>query len=188
MKIKIFVIVSLLLAMNTNAINAQIRLSFNIGLQPLWGPVGYDRVENYYLPEIDAYYNIESRQYTYIVNGRWISTMSLPYQYRNYDLYNGYKVVMNEPRPYLHYNSDRVKYAPYKNQHDQQPIRDSRDQKYFENKNHPQHNEWRRNENQNQRDQQNNRRDNRRDNRDNRDNRENKDNNDRGKGKERERG
>ena len=155
MKPKILIIALFLLAMSTNNSKAQIRFSFNIGLQPIWGPVGYDRVENYYLPEIDAYYNIESRQYTYIVNGRWVSTMSLPWQYRNYDLYNGYKVVMNESRPYLHYRTDRVKYAPYKNRHDQQPIRDSKDQKYFENKNHPQHNEWRGNENQGRKDQQN---------------------------------
>lgn len=127
----------------TNKAMAQIRLSFNIGLQPVWGPVGYDHVENYYLPDIDAYYNVDSRQYTYIINGRWVSTMSLPWQYRNYDLYRGYKVVMNEPRPYLHYQRDRIQYAPYRERHDQQPIRDSRDEKYFENRNHPQHNEWR---------------------------------------------
>jgi hypothetical protein len=157
MKTKIIIIVACLMAFNTFTTSAQIRFSFNIGLQPLWGPVGYDRVENYYLPEIDAYYNVESRQYTYITNGRWVNTMSLPWKYRNYDLYNGYKVVMNEPRPYLHYSRDRVKYFSYRDRHDQQPIRDSRDQKYFENRNHPQHNEWRGNGNQRQRDQQNNR-------------------------------
>ncbi len=59
---------------------------------------------------------------------------------------------MNDSRPYLHYNRDRVTYASYRNRHDQLPIRDSRDQKYFENKNHPQHNEWKGNENQKQRD------------------------------------
>jgi hypothetical protein len=159
MKIKILILLVFLIAISTNKTKAQIRFSFNIGLQPLWGPVGYDRVENYYLPEIDAYYNVESRSYTYIVNGRWVTTMSLPWQYRNYDLYSGYKVVMNDSRPYLHYRSDRVTYAPYRNRHDQQPIRDSREDKYFENRNHPQHNEWKGNDNQRQRDQQNNRKD-----------------------------
>jgi hypothetical protein len=163
MKTKILIIALFLLATTTNTTTAQIRLNFNIGLQPIWGPVGYDRAENYYLPEIDAYYNVESRRYTYIVNGRWVTTLSLPWQYRNYDLYNGYKVVMNDSRPYLHYSSDRVKYASYRNRHDQQPIRDSRDQKYLENKNHPQHNAWKGNENQKQRDQQNNQQNNRSD-------------------------
>lgn len=160
---KIVIIAILLMTITTNRSISQIRFNFNIGVQPLWGPVGYDHVENYYLPEIDAYYNVDSRMYTYIVNGRWINTMSLPWQYRNYDLYHGYKVVMNDSRPYLHYDRDRVKYAPYRSQHDQQPIRDSRDQKYFENKNHPQHNEWRGNGNQNNRDQRDNRNNNGRD-------------------------
>jgi hypothetical protein len=155
MKNKIIVIV--LLSFCSFKSIAQIRLSFNIGLQPVWGPVGYDHVENYYLPEIGAYYNVDSRMYSYRVNGRWVNTMSLPRQYRNYDLYKGYKVVMNESNPYLHYDKDRVKYASYRGRRDQQPIRDSRDQKYFENKNHPQHNEWKGNGNQQNRDQRDNR-------------------------------
>jgi hypothetical protein len=36
----------------------------------------------------------------------------------------------------------REKYSSYKGRHDQQPIRDSRDSKYFVNKNHPEHNNW----------------------------------------------
>ncbi len=157
MKNKIIIIVFMLMAFNTNQISAQIRFSFNIGLQPLWGPIGYDHVENYYLPEIDAYYNVDSRMYTYISYGRWVNTRSLPWRYRNYDLYSGYKVVMNDSRPFLHYDRDRVKHASYRGRHDQEPIRDSREQKYFENKNHPQHNEWKGNRDQNNRDQQDNR-------------------------------
>jgi hypothetical protein len=178
MKNIILILAIVFIAFTTQKSNAQIRLSFNIGLQPLWGPVGYDHVENYYLPEIDSYYNVDSRMYTYMVNGRWVNTMTLPWQYRNYDLYRGYKVVMNESRPYQHYAKDRVRYASYRNQHDQQPIRDSRDQKYFENKNHPQHNEWRGDRDQNNRD---------RNNRDQRDNRnDNSKRNGRGNGRENE--
>jgi hypothetical protein len=36
----------------------------------------------------------------------------------------------------------REKYSSYKGRHDQEVIRDSHDSKYFVNKNHPQHNEW----------------------------------------------
>ena len=32
--------------------------------------------------------------------------------------------------------------SSYKNRHDQQAIHDSRDSKYFANKNHPEHNNW----------------------------------------------
>ena len=124
---------------------AQISLSLNIGLQPVWGPVGYDRVNYYYLPDIETYYNVPNRQYTYLVNGRWVTTYSLPPSYRDYDLYTGYKVVMNGSRPFENHAVNRVRFADMRNRHDQGVIRDSRDIRYFENKNHPRHGEWKEN-------------------------------------------
>lgn len=121
-------------------LNAQIRI--NVNAQPIWGPVGYDRVDNYYLPEIESYYNVNSRQYTYMNNGQWVTSSSLPSRNSNYDLYRGYKVVINEPKPYLHFNDHRVKYISYRDKHDQEPIRDSKDEKYYVIKNHPKHNDW----------------------------------------------
>ena len=41
---------------------AQINLHININQQPVWGPTGYDHVDYYYLPDINAYYNVPSRQ------------------------------------------------------------------------------------------------------------------------------
>ena len=58
------------------------------------------------------------------------------------DLYNSHKVVMNEKEPWKNHSTYKDKYASYKSQYDQQPIRDSKDSKYFVNKNHPQHNTW----------------------------------------------
>ena len=124
----------------------QISFSLNLGVQPVWGPVGYYRVDYYYLPDIEAYYHVSTRRYTYLVDGEWISTYSLPRRYRNYDLYSGYKVVVNEPRPYLHNREYREKYASFRNRHDQSVIRDSRDERYFVNKNHPMHNQWKGND------------------------------------------
>ncbi len=95
---------------------AQIRfnLSFNMGTQPEWGPAGYDYAEYYYLPDIDVYYNVPQRQFVYFSNGRWIFASSLPSRYRSYNLYNSYKVVINEPRPYLHQEVYKTKYARYR--------------------------------------------------------------------------
>ena len=125
-----------------NFLNAQIRFNVNVGAQPIWGPVGYDHVENYYLPEIESYYNVSSRKYTYMDNGKWVTTYNLPAKNINYDLYRGYKVVINEPKPYLRFNEDRVKYISYRNKHDQELIRDSKEERYYENENHPKHKEW----------------------------------------------
>ncbi|WP_152620351.1 hypothetical protein [Pedobacter lusitanus] len=93
---------------------AQISVNVNIGSQPLWGPVGYDHVENYYLPDIESYYNVSTRQFSYRDGNRWISSVSLPSRYSGYDLYNGYKVVINSRDPYRNFDNDRVKYAKYK--------------------------------------------------------------------------
>jgi hypothetical protein len=128
----------------SSTVNAQISVKFglNIDRQPVWGPAGYDHVEYYYLPDLEVYYNVPQHRYYYNQRGRWISSTSLPRRYRGYDLYNSYKVVVNERTPYRNHNMYRDKYSSYKGRHDQQPIRDSRDTKYFVNKNHPQHNTW----------------------------------------------
>ena len=82
--------------------NAQIHFSVgvNIGSQPEWGPVGYDRVAYYYMPDIDGYYDVNAHQYIYLDGGVWVHRTYLPYRYRNYDLYHGYKVVVNDRDPY----------------------------------------------------------------------------------------
>lgn len=120
----------------------QVRFSVNIGTQPVWGPVGYDHVEYYYMPDVDAFYYVPSHQYIYQDHGRWIFASSLPYRFHNYNLYSGYKVVINDPYPYRHADKYRSQYGTYKGHSDQEVIRDSRDPRYFENKNHPQHNKW----------------------------------------------
>jgi hypothetical protein len=121
--------------------DAQVRVNVNvnIGSQPVWGPTGYDYVDYYYLPDIDAYYYVPSRQFVYLEGPRWVWAPSLPPRYRGYDLYHGYKVVINEPKPYLHHNTYKVKYARYKNRHDQVIIRDSHDPKYHVIRDHPDH-------------------------------------------------
>ena len=66
----------------------------------------------------------------------------LPERFRDYDLYRTYKVVINEREPWRQHETYRVKYLQYKGRHNQDVIRDSRDKKYFVNKNHPEHNNW----------------------------------------------
>jgi hypothetical protein len=129
--------------------NAQLRITLraNIGSQPVWGPTGYDRAEYYYLPDIDVFYNVSRRQYVYEQRGRWIFSYELPRQYRNFDLYSGYKVVVNENRPYRNANMYRTKYASYKNNHGQENIRSSHDSRYYQIKDHPEHNNWKNNRN-----------------------------------------
>ena len=119
--------------------NAQASVSFNVGVQPIWGPTGYDYVDYYYFPDIGIYYYVPKHQFVYMDGGAWITASDLPNKYASFDLYSAHKVVMNEPTPYLHHETNQGKYASLKGQHDQSPIRDSHESKYFENKDHPEH-------------------------------------------------
>ncbi|WP_202630187.1 hypothetical protein [Sediminibacterium roseum] len=127
----LFLLGALFTTVDTKA-QVSVGLNVNIGNQPAWGPVGYDHVDYYYLPDIDAYYSVPQRQFVYYDNNRWIRARALPPRYGNYDLYTGYKVVVNEPRPYLradYYRSNYGKYKGWKGER-QIVIRDSRDDKY----------------------------------------------------------
>jgi hypothetical protein len=110
--------------------NAQISLSINIGSQPEWGPVGYDHADYYYMPDIDTYYDVPAHQYVYLENNSWVRRASLPARYSNYNVYNGYKVVVNERNPWTRNDVYRAKYANYTGRTGQTIIRDSRDVKY----------------------------------------------------------
>ncbi len=113
---------------------AQVRfnVNVNVGNQPTWGPVGYDYAQYYYLPDIGAYYYIPDRQFIYFDEDAddWVFAPSLP-RYYHYDLYRGYKVVINEPRPYLRDDYYRTQYRRYKGCYGKQVIiRDCRDERY----------------------------------------------------------
>ena len=135
----------------STTVDAQISISFgfNFDRQPMWGPTGYDHVEYYYLPDIEVYYNVPQQRFFYYERGVWISGSSLPYRYRTYDFYNSYKVVVNERTPYRNHIVYRDRYSSYRGRHDQPSIRDSRDSRYYSNKNHPEHNNWKQQQKQN---------------------------------------
>lgn len=117
--------------------SAQVSINVNIGSQPLWGPVGYDHVDYYYLPDVESYYYVPKRQFIYFDNGRWNFSASLPSRYSGYDLYNGYKVVINSRDAYHNFDNDRGRYSKYKKVKGQKTIKYSDDPRYYEVKGHP---------------------------------------------------
>jgi hypothetical protein len=93
---------------------AQVSVRLNLGLQPRWAPVGYDDTRYYYLPDCEAYYDVQNSMFIYSSGRKWIHRRSLPSQYRNYDLYGGYKVPMKDYRgntPYTSFADHRRQYA-----------------------------------------------------------------------------
>ena len=114
------------------AADAQININISIGNQPEWGPAGYTNADYYYLPDIDVYYHISNRTYTYQEGNRWVTRIALPARYNHYNLYKGYKVVINEPTPWLRANEIRSRYASFRGRSNQTTIRDSRNERYTE--------------------------------------------------------
>ena len=97
----------------SSLMHSQVSVSVNIGTPPVWGPVGYANVDFYYLPDIEAYYDIRATQFIYFSGGKWCRSRYLPGPYRNYDLYNGYKVVLHDyhgTHPYYYFNTHKTKY------------------------------------------------------------------------------
>ena len=115
--------------------NAQINVNINLAKQPAWGPQGYDHVDYYYLPDVDAYYSVPQKQFIYSDNNHWVFANTLPPRFGSYNLFSGYKVVINEPRPYLRHDVYRIKYANYKGWKGprQLIIRESHDNRYKNN-------------------------------------------------------
>ena len=133
-------------ALTIQSASAQISLNINLGSQPAWGPVGYNHVDYYYLPDIDAYYDVPAKQYVVYENNVWVHRSALPSRYRGYDPYKSYKVVVNERTPWVRNTVIREKYSGYRGRHDQVIIRDRRPEvrtvKYVEKHDNGKHKGW----------------------------------------------
>lgn len=93
---------------------SQISVNVHIGAPPAWGPAGYNNVHYYYLPDIECYYDVQASKFIYYSGNRWVRSRYVPARYKNYDLYGGYKVPMNNYRgntPYTNFKEYKVKYA-----------------------------------------------------------------------------
>ncbi|TCC97812.1 hypothetical protein [Pedobacter hiemivivus] len=134
---KIFLTLLIAIGFVSFRASAQVSINVNIGSQPLWGPVGYDHADYYYLPDVESYYYVPKKQFIYLDNGRWNFSASLPTRYSGYDLYNGYKVVINSRDAYHNFDNDRVRYAKYKKVKGQKVIKYSDDPRYYVVKGHP---------------------------------------------------
>lgn len=119
---KIFVCVFFTIASVAIVNTSKAQVNVNVGSQPEWGPSGYDYAEYYYLPDLESYYYVPKKQFVYFLQDRWIFSGVLPPVHANYDLYSGYKVVVNKPRAYRYFDDHKVKYARFKNYKNHQEI------------------------------------------------------------------
>ncbi len=108
-----------------STMQAQVSVSIHLGTPPQWGPQGYSEARYYYLPDVEAYYDVRTSRFIYLDGRTWVHRTYLPTRYRNYDLYHGYKVVMNNYHgntPHQYYKEYKVKYAKGYRGNDQRNI------------------------------------------------------------------
>ncbi len=92
-----------------NSAQAQVKTTVTL---PDWGVAGQDDATYYYIPDIETYYDVNAGTYVYMDNGKWAKTKTLPVAYKDYDLYDGYKVVLTDKNePYADFDAMKVKYA-----------------------------------------------------------------------------
>jgi len=97
-----------------SATQAQVSVHLNMGNPPPWGPAGYSDVRYYYLPYVEAYYDVQTSMFIYFEGRSWVRRSYLPSRYKNYDLYDGYKVVMKDyhgEAPYYKHREYKTLYA-----------------------------------------------------------------------------
>lgn len=107
------IIIALTILFFTGSLRAQVSVNINVGSPPPWGPAGYTETRYYYLPDVESYYDVQTTNFIYYDGGGWVHRSHLPNHYHNYDLYNGYKVVMTDYHgnsPYIHFKDHKVKY------------------------------------------------------------------------------
>ena len=107
------------------SVQGQISINVHLGTPPQWGPAGHSEARYYYLPDVESYYDVQASRFIYFNGRTWVHRASLPGRYRNYDLYNGYKVVMTGyrgNRPYSYFRTHKVKYARGYRGHEQRTI------------------------------------------------------------------
>jgi len=102
-----------------NTASAQIRINFGLHIRPVYAryhapvvveePVYQEPVQvyddsndddYYYLPEVDAYYNVNAGCYYYNNGDNWVSAAYLPGAYRNYDWRSARRYEVREHRPF----------------------------------------------------------------------------------------
>ena len=102
-----------------NTANAQIRVNFGLHIRPIYAryhapvvveqPVYQEPVQAYddsndddyyYLPDVDAYYNVSAGCYYYNDGYNWVSAAYLPGAYRNYDWRSARRYEVREHRPF----------------------------------------------------------------------------------------
>ena len=107
----VVVLLSLNIGCETSAIATQSVQYEN----PSWAPAYSLGVRYYYLPDIEAYYDLSNRDFVYLNNGQWLFSNDLPRMYSDYDLNSGFAISLNSGvyQPWMHHQYYVSNYPRY---------------------------------------------------------------------------
>ncbi|MEM0543122.1 hypothetical protein WFZ85_10890 [Flavobacterium sp. j3] len=94
-------------------IKAQTNANIKLEKTATWSPAQRFDKQYYYLPEIDAYYDVSQRKYIYQSNNAWVRSNTLPTRYNNYNLKKGKIVYITDYRgntPFKYHKKHKSKY------------------------------------------------------------------------------
>ncbi len=118
-----------MVCMAAASVQAQVSINVNIGSAPVYHAPRYEapvyeepvcevpvraQFDYYFLPEINAYYDVHHTEYIYLERGNWVRSRRLPVAYCNFDVRRARTIVINDyhgSRPYDNYNRHRVQYC-----------------------------------------------------------------------------
>ncbi|MGA2296441.1 MAG: hypothetical protein ABSG15_02720 [FCB group bacterium] len=102
MKTLKMVLLIMIASLFSSVLLAQVSVGINIGTP-----------RYYYLPDIEAYWDIPSSMYIYMYGGRWIHGRTLPASFGHYDFEHGRRVEIRDyrgSRPYSYFNQHRTNF------------------------------------------------------------------------------
>jgi hypothetical protein len=72
---------------------------------PQWAPPVYSGIRYYYLPDIECYYDIYTREFIFLNHAQWFYSPTLPYMYPGFDLNNCFVIIVNSNiyQPWMHH-------------------------------------------------------------------------------------
>ncbi len=82
---------------------------------PAWAPDYYVGTRYYYFPDIETYYDLGTRNFVYLNNGRWLFVPTLPPIYAAFNLNNAFIVIVNRSvyTPWMHHHYYNSHYPRY---------------------------------------------------------------------------
>jgi hypothetical protein len=107
----IIILLTMLSGFGTSSLQAQVVRYTN----PVWAPAYYPGVRYYYIPDIEAYYDLSNQDFVYLDEGQWLFSYGLPPMYAGFDLFDAFVIALDVDvfQPWMHHQFYVSNYPRY---------------------------------------------------------------------------